>query len=322
MTVYRSTLSPRERSIDRASFEDAPHLSFNHYSAGDSIDSNTIDLWERSIPYTPLQMYEVFTAGYDQENVEVNLNIFPSGMLQFKIEHEEDGRKIFTSALSIYTTLCRSIHGSKVVVDPDHQGQGIGRTSMRNWIETAAAFWFEAFSFEAAMDDGGLVWAKMGAHLDRDEERQPHYVSEEEALFHVLNARLEAARPFIGRENYEIAREYCRIQEPDALVQLAAMGDVVVPREAAVEAEQAVMRYYLYALGGAKDVIRAAKQEISHLASIFNPKGQGSYEYVSLSAFLQKKIMWSGVVGFSNTKQMEDVGEYLYGWNTLEPSAP
>ena len=318
--MYRSVLDQRLEPIDPQAFEAAPNLVFNHYAAGEKADEYSLGLWDRLVPYTPEQIYNLFAGGYDQDNIVVDIKAFETGKVTFEIEHDEDAA--FISRLQLNLGVKTQVYSSKVVVDPDSQGQGIGRMSMRNWIETAAAFGFPEFSFDAAMDDGGYVWAKMGAHLDRNIERQPFYEDEEEALSRSLNARLEAARPFIEQASYEQARVLCQIRKPDDLVRLSAMGDILVPREAVDEAMSAVPQFFMNVLNDTRECARAVKAELANLSSVFHNVGQGACEYVSLPAFLKKKTVWAGVVDFADVAQMERVGDYLCGWRTMEPVTP
>lgn len=316
--MYRSILSPRAHSIDSESFEDAPNLMFNFFLAGERHSQYDLDLWERFIPYTPAQIYGLFTAGYGRDDVNVTVRAFETRRVEFEIDHEEG--EIFRSKLTLRVGDDPSILNSKVVVDPDSQGKGHGRNSMRNWIETAAAFGFPEFSFDAAMSDGGFVWARMGAHLDRNEERQPFYADEERRLAVTLNARLEAARPFIGQANYRKAHALCQIQQPDDLVRLAEMGDIVVPKEAVAEAEEILPLFYSDVLDGMnRDCMNTIKTELKYLSSIFFNSGRGTCDYVSLPAFLKKQTVWSAVVDLSNAEQMKRVGDYVGGWRTIEP---
>jgi hypothetical protein len=188
-------------------------------------------------------------------------------------------------------------------------------------VETAAALGFEKFAFDAALDNGGHAWARMGAHLDRDEDRLAEYQHYEEELSLCLTARLEAARPYIGKDNYKKAFTLCQLQKPDDLVSLAYMGDLVVPKTVLDDVCTVLPRVYYSSVGDDLGTQKRVQAEIGRLSSMFYDSAAGQTDYVRFTHFMQNATEWSAVFDFADDAQMEFVGNYIGGWRTMEQTS-
>lgn len=312
--MYHSILGHREQRISARDFQNAPHLVFNHYAADQKPDDYALGLWERFVPFTPRQVYDLFASDYEQEDVVVNLNAFESGKLLFEINEENQ----FLSRLEIRTGDAPAIIKSRIVVEPEAQGKGTGRNSMRNWMETTAAFGFSEFYFDASMHDGGNVWASMGAHLDRDKTRERFFEINEKILSQSLCARLAAVQPFISEEAFEKARSLCQLTRADDLVSLSSMNDIAVSREVMFDAPSLIAEFFEKHIADPAICARNVRKELGNLSLIFENEGRGDLNQVSLPAYLRRETSWPAVVDFSDDAQMEQVGHYVYGWRTLE----
>lgn len=315
--MYRSILNPPWEPIDVSDFKDAPNLVLNGiFDANERPDEHALDLWNRHVGHSPAQIYDLFAGGFGQENIRLDIDVDEGGLVKLDI-NEENG-KGFLTKLWLLTGDSPDILYSKIYVNENAQGMGIGRTAMRNKVEIAATLGFTAFPFEAGLDNGGHVWAKMGGHLDRDQERVPFYKDYEEQLSLCLTARLEAARPFIGKENYEKAFTLCQLQRPDDLVALAQMGGIVVPKSVVDEACAVLPRVYYGAIGDGFATDAKVKHEIKNLSSMFYGPASGETDYVRFPHYMQNETVWSGVFDFADDAQMEYVGNYVGGWRILE----
>lgn len=315
--MYRSVLSPPWEPIEASDFRDAPHLILNEiFDAKEKPDERALDLWNRYIRHSPADVYNLYAGGFGREDIRLDVSVAEGGEIKFNIN--EGGDNGFLSSLWIILNSTPVITHSKIYVEPEAQGRGIGRVAMANKVETAAALGFDLFPFDAALDNGGHAWARMGAHLDRDEDRLPFYKDHEEQLSLCLTARLEAARPYIGKDNYDKAFTLCQLQRPDDLVTLSRMGDLVVPKTVLNEIGTVLPRVYYSSIGDGFSTDTKVEFEIKRLSSMFYESASGRTDYVRFPHFMQNKTEWSAVFDFSNDAQMESVGNYIGGWRTME----
>lgn len=317
--MYLSTLQKRQQDIRRSDFADAPHLYFN-YCAFDEQSRENTGLWNRYVPYTPQQIHDVLTGGYGIEDMPVGVTLDKRGKFNFSIIK---GRGVpFTASAELDIGAEPEIQGSEVRVHPRAQGRGIGRTWLRNTSELSAALGFSEFHFEAALQNGGHVWAKAGAYLDRDMSRYPLFRLEEQYLSENMLARLELAKPHLGIADYGWARTLCRLTNKDDIVKVAEMGGITVPRSVLQDAKPALADFYGALPQRLKEgsVALRVHEESGRLAQVFCDAADGLRERVSLPFYLQAVTTWRAVINFADDRQMARVGEYTGGWRTLKPS--
>lgn len=317
--MYLSTLEKRQRDIKRSDFADAPNLYFN-YCAFDEINREKTSLWNRYISYTPQQIHEVLTGGYGIEDMPISVTLDKSG--KFKFSMIEDGAVPFRSKAEFNIGAEPDILSNDIKVNPLAQGQGIGRTWLRNVVELSAGFGFPEFHFAAGLQSGGHVWAKAGAYLDRDLSRSPLFRLEEQSLSQNMLARLELARPHLKTSEYGWARALCKLVNKDDIVKIAAMGDITIPRSVIENAKPVLTQFYdsLSLRPQEGSAAFRAGEESEKLLRVFDNAVGGLCEQVSLPRYLQAATSWRAVINFADDRQMERVGEYAGGWRTLKPS--
>lgn len=316
--MYLSTLTPRQRDISRADFSDAPDLYFN-YRAAHEQDDNALILWNRYIDHTPRQIYDTLTGDYGIHNMPIGVTVNDAGKFKFIILKDHDIP--FESKAEFDLGTNRDILGNEIKVAPFAQGQGIGRTWLRNIVELSAAFGFKEFHFEAGLGNGGYTWAKAGAHLDRDRSRFPLHHLEERFLSETMMARLDVAKPYLDFADYGWARALCRLTNKDDIVKIAEMGDITVPR-GAVKNALPVLQTFFGGLAHRPSEANAdvrARDQATRLGIAFCDAAGGLHDHVSLPRFLQTESIWHAVINLADDRQMEKVGEYTGGWRTLKP---
>lgn len=316
--MYLSILEPRQRDIGRADFKNAPCLLFNE-SCVEDLRGHDLDVWNRYIRYAPRQIYDVLTAGYGIESMPIAVTMTDDAI--FRVSTIENSGVPFKAFGEFGLGRSPEVLANEIKVVPMVQGLGIGRTWFRAMVELSVAFGFSAFNFNAGLGNGGYTWAKAGAYMDRDRQRNPLYHEEAQYLSENMLARLEVAKAHIPSANYERAHALCRLACPGDMVKLAGMGDLTVPRDVLHKAKPVLVDFYsslsLEQGGGAMTRLRTC-EEYGRLVQVFNDPSGGFLKRVSLPHYLQKLSIWNAVVDFADERQMVRVGDYVGGWRYIK----
>lgn len=308
--AYVSQLAPPERRIIQDDFAGIENLVVGKVAAQNGVAHHNVKFWNRHIAAMPADICSVLRGHFGcavaldlslQNDRAIDVNMRP-------VEGED-----FRSLLAVDIGAPPVFHDSEIDILPPAQGNGIGRAWLRAMVEFSAALGFPHFRFSAGLENGGYVWGRAGVNID-------YKAAEHRTLEHLsrqLIGRLDALRPALPPSTYHRARALSRLVAKEDMASLAAM-DVPVDTmdgQALTHGFQAFYKDNASVLGLAETV----ETEVDKLTRCFARAGQMG-QPATLGQLLLARVSWKAIVDFADTAQMESIGRYVGGWDTIAPA--
>lgn len=314
--MYRSVLSQRTAPVDGYDFQALEGiLTFNGAREPLDLTDEDIRLWNNFLPYTPLQVYEMLAEGYGDATPEMKVTIEYSGILKYKLAMPENPDFRVSGEFGIGPA--DGMGRSEVHVPENMRQHGMGRNWLRSQIEFSAALDYDHYAFSAGQTHGGYVWARAGATLDRSLERYPDIHEQLTNLSQVLLLKLEAFRPFLPKQDYSLARAFCRVTDAHDLNKLAEMKHATIPADALPEITGRIDQLLAANIFSRADVQTGIVAR-SSLFDTFEMATKAGSDSVPLSQALLMSTFWPAVVNFNDRMTMDKVESYVGGWQTIE----
>jgi GNAT superfamily N-acetyltransferase len=320
MTAFHTTLPKRTRDVTRDDFVGLDKLSINGFSGGE-VKYASLEHWNERIPYTPEQVYSIFSNGYsDAPAVSLDLDILTKMIVRV---FGED--KTFSSMLEFHYDPNFKAANSSIVVNADHRGQGNGKNWLRTAIEFTHAMGGKRFAFTATNDNGAYTWARANAYINfnvNDFEEKRDDISKR------CLARLEFIKDLLDKDDYTFIQQLCMMRNKDDFVRLAAFSSAYVPVSLSPDHNNVTTHpkyddlvdfYDQYRPGRA--AILLANSEMFRISDVFSNASFQGHEAINIGRYILSGCYWPGVYDFADQKQMNDAGAYLGGWKTLQPSS-
>ncbi len=314
MSAYRTTLPERTRPVDERDFDAlADGVSFGKIAVRNGIDSDNIDFWNHHIPYHPEDIVRLMEKNFRQ-NLYVDF-IFNDRSNYLAIDFKQRADRGFTASLALQGYPVKEYNDCEITVENDFQGQGHGKGWLKTMVELCAAFGLPAFQYEAGGDNGAYTWAKAGVYLDIG-RGDDCLVS---ALSNQLGRRLEAVRDFVPPDKFDEVRALCALGQKDDLVKLAAMpldlpGNVLAFPRVADSLASHFNGVPSLSLGSC----RTLSEDRGAISKAFE-RASAQGKICSLPRYLLAGGYWPAIVDFSDSIQMQAIGNYVGGWSAIEP---
>lgn len=313
MIAYQTVLKQRTTPVREEDFHPARGLLVHDVAVEEGVEHHSVSRWDNIIPYYPADIARVFTEGYSNPvavNISPERNFIDVAVSSTQTQTMKAGLSLVVEGGT------RRIDDSDIQVESRAQGKGAGRSWFRSIIEFSLAMGLNKLNFYAGLETGGYTWARAGAKMDMDfaEARKHTHTSRQ------LLGRLESLREYLDTNLYREARAFCRLVDKNDIVRLAHF-DAVIPADA-VERERLVekMKRFYKENPPPDGAIYTSQEETATMMHAFR-HAAASGKGVTLSKMLLLRTRWAAVVDFSDAGQMEDIGRYVGGWRTIEPSA-
>jgi hypothetical protein len=312
MSVYQTTLSKRTGSISLSDFNKLNHLWVNSPSDDVPVAGESLAMWNEYIPYTPTQIYELFSSGFASDNA-LSIHISPNGSTYFD-QQEYSGRFQASMTLMLGNKVHLKENNIRVAVG---KGQKVGTNAMRIQIETAVALGASKFDILASGANGGYTWFRAGFHFDedaRDFQKKKYEVCAR------YEARLHAIRDFLSVDDYYDMRELIKLENSDDPMRIANFQSVLDVEEfISFKVENKIRRNLddFYVRLDDRDFDDISNYDLENISEVFQIAAVNNKATIPLGRYMQVGTTLPAVVDFKNQKQMKQVGEYLGGWKTI-----
>ncbi len=294
--AYRSTLKKREQPVTADDFRAASALRFNQIHDLRDMDLDSLAVWNSVIPYTPLQIHEIFAGAFTGRDIYVRFDVEKKGRITAKVAPY--GRPSFSGDVIFRAGQEKSRESGRFLVVPEHQNKGYGSAWLSSQMEFALAFEYPNLKFKAGLDNGASTWAAKGIELDMD----PYYQPARNKLSGQMKERLALVKDRISPENYDRARDLCQLSGKRDLLLLAAMD---CPIEVSFMSK-------VDGMGG------RSPEEMKFLRQSFERAVQRNKEAAPLFQFLLSGGEWFARIDFGDDKQIENIRDHIGGLKTIE----
>lgn len=314
MSVYQTTLSKRTGSISLRDFNKLSHLSVN--SPGDDVPvaGESLAIWNQYIPYTPTQIYELFSGGFDSDNA-LSIHLSPNGSAYFD-QQEDRGRFKASMTMMLGNNIRLDRNDIRVAVG---KGQKVGTNAMRVQIETAVALGAPNFEILASGANGGYTWFRAGFHMDKNAH---DYQIKKHDTGTRYEARLHAIRDYISIDAYYKMRDLIKLEKATDPMRIANFNVELNVEEFTSSKTEAKLRQNIdsfYVRLGNSDFDDIANFDLEEISEVFQVAAVNEKTTIPLGRYMQVGTSLPGVVDFKNDKQMKQVGQYFDGWKSIKP---
>jgi hypothetical protein len=313
MSVWPDILPRRNRPVERDDFITA-------YQAGmlvdnawpvEKIQNSTINTWNRFIPVLPIDIYMAF-AKEMKELLKIELGLFPDG-LEVSV-YDQDAKKFEGNFFLTWNpSKASQLIRSGVKIDPMLQGMGIGVAFQKARMAVASALGHKGLYFGAADLNGAYSWSRMGAYLDM----RPEFTLKRQRTSQLLIARLDALKPYIDLDVYELYRSLSGLLAKDDLVRLVNHTHIL-PSGLAVKMQEGKQDFELvksfsdffeiYPAGNERPQT-SAFSEVKSMSLAFSA-ATFQNKPMTLARCLLSRMSFCAQIDFSDKMQMRHIQEY------------
>ncbi len=322
MSAYGSIFQKRTRPVETADFRGLPHFRALYPALSSALDHEYIvDAWNRLIPSLyPADLYDIFSKAFG-EALQFDLWFCPPSdpdkTQDFEIKIRSLENKYEGSIKFRYGR--KDPAGSGFKVEDTTQSNGYGKAYFKAINELSLAMGNKALPFIAAGDNGGYTWAKAGAYINAG----MMYEEELLGLKRTIKGRLCALRPYVDSEAFHKAYGLARIKTKRDISTLAQINEPLpdffrVDDFSEIGKIRERIQVYYTRNPADRSASFVAQREVARLERAFMIAASQE-KPMTLGRALLVKTGWIGLVDFSDKKQMEKIGDYIGGWNTIDP---
>lgn len=327
MSVYQSILEKRSSDVTLEEIRACEGLNVHAKDMMD-IPERLSKLWNYHYPYHPGQVQQVLTAGYEASiQTQMTLDVPPNCALDVVLFFE--GRQNSFSRFTFYASMCPNMQGSHIVLPEGLRGKGVGKHYMRNAIEYEIAMGGEKKSFTAGLANGGYTWTSMGAEVEMG-NWNGYDCSRNKASLQ-LQCKLSLIKDHLDADAYDGISELVRINTADSLVRLVdEFRNVTIPldlKDFVASKEDSLIAPYVIEFHKAHSTFSGYKEmeqeailnEFDVMQASFQWAKDQGHEAVQVPRFLLSGTVYPARIDYNNAAQMNRIGAYLGGWNTIKP---
>ncbi|MFA5591807.1 MAG: hypothetical protein WC989_00645 [Micavibrio sp.] len=323
MSAYHSISPKRNRPVSRDDFHlAAVDFSVDGISNPGLLGYETLENWERRVAIAPEAFASIFTANFT-DPVSLAVDLYDDHLRVDVRSTEDDGKKFSGYAfLFAEDAMGWNVPESYFHVRKDSQGQGIGSQWLKSRIELGVALGESKMQFVAGDENGAHSWGRRGVHVDLDGERK----AERHVCSRHYHHKLYAIKDFVGFNDYMYAAGLCAMQSATDMTELA-LGDIPVKPslyEALCEPGSPVFSklgevYESEPVIGASPVLAVSCAREGMKKAFENAALRGKEPCLS-QILATRGAGWPAVIDYGDRVQMEKIGAFLGGWNTISPA--
>ncbi len=331
MSVYQTTLSKRTRPVERSDF-DAPNLKpiertnpgVPNFRLNGAVDlfvlhSHYMEQWEELVPYSPSQVYELFSRGHKQTS---HMNFTFQGKGQVSLRTHYTNTKDFDSTVGFILSSSPCARTGLIEIAPALQGQGIGKAELLNRIEFFIAMGMEDYTFSAGNSNGAYTWARAAAQINMKVESHRLY---EASL--PLQSRISSVRAFMSAADFDKAMTLSEMTDKNDMANLAKMDHIVFPFELAPNKDKLEESLFFKGIRNFYDEQRffpapanlRSMKETAYIQRAFESAAAQGKPGLSFPRLVLTGRHFPAVWNFNDAVQMKKIGEYFGGWKTVRP---
>lgn len=292
----------KEKSFHRK-FSTLQYL-FNN-AASDQTKAEKIKLWNRFIPLTPTKATKILGRDLPDDTViSLRIEDDSTGEIEFYAidKFNDDGSFDLDN---------ETLDAGLIRVQDGYKGQGIGRTVFRNQIEFFYACGVRKFEVNAALDNGGYTWARVGFLPDDLEEMREDVAIPAKETINVLGSLLKG-------DEKKLLKKHLKFKKRENLWHVADADIDIGPRLKDTFNRASGDAKTLRQRNKAKELVKSLKDHFSAELFSYMKERATNDQPVMIGRLLLTGTSWSGSIDMDNAKQMKKVGAYTGGWRYLE----
>lgn len=328
MPAYQSSYRKDYTAPTTEDFRDAPRIELSLEGGEPLPRAKWGSEWKKKFAFTPLQIQEMLTRGYD-------LNIY----LQIRMwgKHAQimfyNGNASTNFAEIDYVVASKEdsyIYISKIDLDDDLRGRGIGKNFMRNMIEFDMAMGSRELRFVAGYENGAYSWASMGARMNTDK----FYSGIRMESVETMQLRLQMIKDILPSRIFDGAMRLSYMNGVNDPMHIARdFRHVVLPRELAPPPMSidmlknsdggfftgALYRHLSKLEDQPKELLKRMGKEAAGIRYAFESAAMQGQDGLSLPRYMLTATRWPAIVSYDDRPHMDKIGAWLGGWKTIGP---